>query len=62
MRSQRHQMPDLFETDPPTPPLSQDLQIQMKLLLQSLLVEAAQIADDREAPASKEALNDEDHR
>jgi hypothetical protein len=34
----------------------------MKLLLQSLLVEAAQIADDREAPASKEALNDEDHR
>ena len=62
MRSQRHQMPDLFETDPPTPPLGQDLQIQMKLLLQALLVEAAEIDGEREAPAPKEAPNDEDHR
>lgn len=62
MRSQRHRMPDLFETAPPNPPLSQELQSQMKLLLQALLVEAAQVRGDREAPASKEASNDEDHR
>ena len=62
MRSQRHRMPDLFETAQPNRPLSQDLQSQMKLLLQALLVEAAQVHGDREAPASKEASSDEDHR
>ena len=62
MRSQRHRMPDLFQSEPPAPLLSQDLQIQMKSLLQALLVEAAQIDGDREAPASKEAPNDQDHR
>jgi len=62
MRSQRRRMPDLFETSLPAPLLSQDLHIQMKLLLQALLVEAAEIASEREAPASKEAPNDQDHR
>jgi hypothetical protein len=55
-------MPDLFETNLPAPLLSQDMHIQMKLLLQSLLVEAAEIDSEREAPASKEAPNDQDHR
>jgi hypothetical protein len=55
-------MPDLFETSLPAPLLSQDLHIQMKLLLQALLVEAAEIDSEREAPASKEAPNDQDHR
>lgn len=62
MRSQRHRMPDLFETSLPAPLLSQDLHIQVKLLLQALLVEAAEIDGEREAPAPKEAPNDEDHR
>jgi hypothetical protein len=62
MRSQRHRMPDLFETNLSAPLLSQDLHIQIKLLLQALLVEAAEIDGNREASASKEAPNDEDHR
>jgi hypothetical protein len=62
MRSQRHRMPDLFETSLPAPLLSQDLHTQVKLLLQALLVEAAEIDGEREAPAPKEAPNDEDHR
>jgi len=63
MGSPRHRTQDLFEPRPQAAALTPDLQARLRMLVQTLLAEAAEVDGGRlDAQETQEARDDEDHR